>query len=123
MNAAALDFRPDEAFARELDLADSLAGYRSRFEFPKGSGEVPVAYFCGNSLGLQPSAARAAIAQELDDWADLAVDAHFKGATPWYSYHEVFREPCARLVGALPDEVVVMNGLTANLHLMMVSFQ
>jgi len=118
----AADFRPDEAFARELDAADPLAGYRSRFEFPAGSGKAPVVYFCGNSLGLQPSAVRAWIEQELDDWARLAVDAHFDGATPWYSYHAGFREPCARLVGAHPDEVVVMNGLTTNLHLMLVSF-
>jgi kynureninase len=76
----------------------------------------------GNSLGLMPRSARARVAQELEDWASLAVEAHFEGRTPWFSYHEIFRESGAALVGAQPGEVVMMNGLTVNLHLMMASF-
>jgi kynureninase len=115
-------FRPDESFARVLDADDPLAGYRERFCIPQRADGEPAAYFCGNSLGLQPRGVRAALEQELEDWSRLAVDAHFRGRTPWLSYHEVFRDSGARLVGAEPGEVVMMNGLTANLHLMMVSF-
>lgn len=106
-----------EAYARGLDERDPLARFRERFCYPPGT-----VYFCGNSLGLQPVAARAMIEQELDDWANLAVDAHLKGRRPWYSYHELFAASAARLVGATPREVVMMNSLTVNIHLMMVSF-
>ncbi len=115
-------FQPDEAFARRLDAEDPLAGYRDRFLIPRRRDGRPVIYFAGNSLGLQPKAVRPLIDQELKDWADLGVDGHFSGKTPWYSYHEVLREPAAGLVGARPGEVVMMNSLTVNLHLMMVSF-
>ncbi len=115
-------FRDDERFARDLDATDELAGFRDRFLIPEHDDGGPKTYLCGNSLGLQPKAAAACVEQELRDWADLAVDAHFEGTQPWFSYHETFREPMARVVGARPGEVVVMNGLTANLHLMMVSF-
>ena len=115
-------FREDERFAKELDAADELAGFRDRFLIPTGDGGNPKTYLCGNSLGLQPRGVAACVEQELRDWAELAVDAHFDGTTPWFSYHEGFRDPMARVVGAQPDEVVVMNGLTTNLHLMMVSF-
>ena len=115
-------FDSDEAFARAQDQSDPLAGFRERFELPRGDDGAARIYFCGNSLGLQPKSARGLVVQELEDWAKLAVDAHFRGATPWYSYHEVFRETGARLVGAVPGEVVMMNSLTVNLHLMMVSF-
>jgi kynureninase len=115
-------FDPAESYALEQDRRDPLAGFRSRFELPRNERGEPKLYFCGNSLGLQPTAARALVEQELDDWSALAVEAHFKGRTPWYSYHEVFRESGARLVGARPGEVVMMNSLTVNLHLMMVSF-
>ena len=108
--------------ARALDQADPLRHFRERFNIPTQADGSPVHYFCGNSLGLQPRAARMFVEQELEDWATLAVDAHFHGRTPWYSYHEVFREIGARLVGAQPGEVVMMNSLTVNLHLMMVSF-
>ncbi|MHC4948240.1 MAG: kynureninase [Planctomycetota bacterium] len=113
---------PTEAEARRLDETDPLAACRGRFRLPAGPDGAPLIYFCGNSLGLQPAAARALVEQELDDWAQLAVHAHFRGRTPWYSYHEVFREAGARLVGGRPGEVVMMNGLTVNLHLMMASF-
>ncbi len=114
--------KPEESYARELDAADPLAGYRERFLLPQRPDGGPAVYLCGNSLGLQPRQARDRVEQELADWERLAVDAHFKGRTPWYSYHETLREPAARLVGAQPDEVVMMNGLTTNLHLMLVSF-
>lgn len=115
-------FQPDEAFARRLDADDPLRSYRDRFLIPCRPDGQPVVYFAGNSLGLQPKSVRADVDQELAAWADLGVDAHFSGKTPWYSYHEVFRESGARLVGGKPGEVVMMNSLTVNLHLMMVSF-
>ncbi len=108
--------------AKKLDAADPLKGERALFAIPKDESGDDVAYFTGNSLGLMPHSTRAAVQQELDDWASLGVDAHLHGANPWFSYHERFRETGARLVGAKPGEVVMMNGLTANLHLMMASF-
>lgn len=117
-----LDFQPDEAFAHKLDEADPLRAFRGRFHIPLQDSGEPVIYYCGNSLGLMPKAAREVVTQELEDWAKLAVDGHFKGKTPWYTYHEVFREPMAKIVGGLPHEVVMMNTLTVNLHLMMVTF-
>lgn len=110
------------AEAAVLDAADPLAGFRDRFHLPPGPDGSPAAYFCGNSLGLMPRAARGLVEQELQDWGRLAVDAHFRGKTPWYDYHETVREPLGRLVGAHPHEVVAMNSLTVNLHLMMASF-
>jgi kynureninase len=115
-------FQPDEEFARQLDAADPLARFRSQFHIPPGRDGKPAIYFCGHSLGLQPKAVRAFIEQELDDWAALGVDAHFRGRSPWYGYHELFREPAARLVGARSGEVVLMNSLTVNLHLMLTTF-
>ena len=117
-----IDFQPTEAFARSLDEQDVLRGYRDRFHIPTRDDGTDLIYLAGNSLGLQPTATRGLIEEELDDWARLAVDAHFKGRRPWYSYHEMFRDCGARLVGALPGEVVMMNSLTVNLHLMMVTF-
>jgi len=119
---AGLNFQTDEAFALTMDAADPLRTYRDEFLIPMRDDGTPITYFAGNSLGLQPKKARQVVEQELDDWAKLAVDAHFKARTPWYSYHEVFRDAGARLVGARPGEVVMMNSLTINLHLMMVTF-
>lgn len=116
-----MSYQPDEAYARKCDAQDPMREFRARFHIPRRAGGTPVIYLCGNSLGLQPVSVRGWIDQELRDWADLAVDAHFRGAHPWYPYHEALREPGARLVGALPHEVVFMNGLTVNLHLLMVS--
>lgn len=104
-----------------LDAADPLRGFRSRFHVPMHEGHEQ-AYFCGNSLGLQPTGVRAALMQELDDWASLGVEAHFRGKHPWMPYHETVRDSLAAVVGAQPVEVVAMNSLTANLHLLMVSF-
>jgi len=111
----------DEAHAKALDERDPLAQYRERFHIPTKNGKQLV-YLAGNSLGCQPKAVRDLIEQELEDWAELAVNAHFEGRDPWKNYHEQFREPLARLVGAKPSEVVAMNSLTTNLHLLMVSF-
>lgn len=105
-----------------LDAADPLAGFREQFHLPSTPAGQSAIYFCGNSLGLQPRAVGELVAQELRDWAGLAVDGHFDARRPWFSYHELLREPGARLVGALPHEVVFMNGLTVNLHLMMATF-
>ena len=115
-------YRVDEGFARQLDVEDRLSAYRERFVMPRSDRDDPLIYFCGNSLGLMPKAATEAVLDELNDWAALAVDGHFRAKTPWYSYHEALRQPLADLTGALPLEVVAMNGLTVNLHLMMASF-
>jgi kynureninase len=114
--------RLGEQEALALDAADPLARFRERFELPPGRDGRPVVYLAGNSLGLMPRAAREYVARELDDWAGLGVDGHFHAANPWYGYHETLRDPLARLVGALPSEVVAMNSLTVNLHLMMATF-
>jgi kynureninase len=115
-------FSADEDFARQLDVGDPLRGFREKFHVPLGKDGEPVIYFAGNSLGLMPKAARAIVEEELDNWAKLGVDAHHATGTPWYSYHETLREPTARLVGALPGEVICMNSLTVNIHLMMATF-
>jgi kynureninase len=107
--------------AAAMDAADELAGFRDRFFIPPHNGGEGI-YLCGNSLGLQPRTAADAIAQELEDWRDLAVEGHFRGRRPWKDYHERFAGPLAALTGAGEHEVVCMNGLTVNLHLLMVSF-
>jgi kynureninase len=115
-------FQPDEDFARQLDAADPLAKFRDEFLLPRRPDGTPLVYLCGHSLGLQPRHARTLIERELEDWATLGVEAHFRGRQPWYGYHEQFREVGARLVGARPGEVVMMNSLTVNLHLMLTTF-
>lgn len=107
--------------AMALDAADPLRPLRSEFLIPKHKHNEQI-YFCGNSLGLQPRGARAHVLQVLDKWSHEAVEGHFTGQAQWMTYHEQVREPLARVVGAQPSEVVAMNSLTANLHLMMVSF-
>lgn len=114
-------FENSLGFARALDAQDALRGFRDEFIFPLHFGQ-PALYFCGNSLGLQPKSLRAALLAELDHWAVEGVEGHFTGAMPWMHYHKFLQPQTARLVGALPHEVVVMNTLTVNLHLMMVSF-
>lgn len=115
-------FSDDGAFARHLDEQDPLRGFRDRFEIPSREGGAPWIYLNGNSLGLMPKRARELVERELDEWARLAVHAHLEAGVPWVSYHEAFRIPLARLVGARPGEVVAMNSLTVNLHLLMASF-
>lgn len=109
------------AFAQTLDRQDPLRIYRDQFIFPQHNGR-PVLYFCGNSLGLQPKSIRPALLAELDQWSEHGVEGHFRGELPWMYYHKFLTQQSARLVGALPHEAVVMNTLTVNLHLMMVSF-
>jgi kynureninase len=114
-------FESSKDFAIAMDERDSLKEFRERFWFPKTAG-VDCLYLCGHSLGLQPKSAAAYIAQELKDWAELGVEGHFRAKNPWIPYHRLLAEQTAELVGAKPLEVVVMNSLTVNLHLMMVSF-
>ncbi|MGI5163064.1 kynureninase [Spirillospora sp. CA-253888] len=113
-----------EREARRLDEADPLPTLRGEFLVPPapGGSHEEAAYFAGNSLGLQPRATAARLTEELQDWATYAVEGHTQARRPWVDYHELLREPAARLVGALPHEVVAMNTLTVNLHLMMASF-
>lgn len=107
--------------ASALDAADPLRHFRDEFHLPLHDG-APLAYFVGNSLGLQPKGARAHVDEVLDKWAREAVEGHFTGSAQWMPYHELVRDPLARVVGAQPSEVVAMNSLTANLHFMLVSF-
>lgn len=108
--------------ASSLNSVNSIQNFRSRFHIPKTPDGNDVIYLTGNSLGLQPKAARKYIDEELEDWARLGVEGHLLARHPWLPYHEFVTEPMARVVGALPSETIVMNSLTANLHLMMVSF-
>ncbi len=117
-----MTFSADEHFASQLDSEDALRVFRDKFYLPLGKDGNPLIYFAGNSLGLMPKTARAIVEEELDNWAKLGVDAHHATGTPWYTYHEALREPTARLVGAKPLEVICMNSLTVNLHLMMATF-
>jgi kynureninase len=110
------------ARARALDAADALAPLRARFTLPQGADGVARTYLCGHSLGLQPLGARALIGEELEDWARLAVEGHEHARRPWVPYHENLAPGLAALAGAGRDEVVAMNSLTVNLHLMLASF-
>ncbi len=109
------------SYAQQQDANDSLRAYRERFFVPTFH-QNPVRYFTGNSLGLQPKTVGSYIQQELDDWAKWGVEGHFHGKRPWFSYHENLTDKIAKVVGALPEEVVVTHSLTTNLHLLMVSF-
>jgi len=115
------DYQATSAWAAAADDADPLHAFRDQFLIPPHEGRDSN-YFCGNSLGLQPRPVREAIAAELDYWGELGVEGHFKGRLPWMDYHEFVRDDLAEVVGALPSEVVAMNTLGVNLHLMMVSF-
>lgn len=117
-----MDFQTSEEFARRLDSEDPLRSFRNRFEIPQTSSDDDCIYFCGDSLGLQPKTVRKMMDRQLSDWASLGVEGHFAAESPWYSYHEEFQASLARLVGAQETEVVAMNTLTVNLHLMLVSF-
>lgn len=116
------EFERSAEFAAKMDAADGLAGFRPKFLIPKTSSGEDCLYFTGNSLGLQPVTARKYIEEELDDWARLGVEGHLHARHPWLPYHEFVTEPLARVVGARAGEVVAMNSLTVNLHLLMVSF-
>lgn len=117
-----MTFSADEQFALQLDSEDPLRDFRGKFYLPLGEDGKPLIYFAGNSLGLMPKTGRSIVEEELENWAKFGVDAHHAAGTPWYTYHEALREPAARLVGAKPLEVICMNSLTVNLHLMMATF-
>ena len=116
------NFKTGLDFALELDRNDKLSHFRNQFHIPKHNDGNDSIYLCGNSLGLQPRVTQSYINQELKDWAELGVEGHIHGKNPWLSYHELLTDNMASIVGAKPIEVVVMNTLTTNLHLMMVSF-
>ena len=117
-----MHFKNSLDFAKQLDADDELAKYRSQFHIPKDVDGKEWLYFTGNSLGLQPKSTKKYIQQELEDWANLGVEGHFEAKNPWLNYHEYLTEKMAKIVGAKSQEVVVMNSLTVNLHLLMVSF-
>ena len=116
-----MNFRNTLEFAREMDAQDPLAAFRNRFYMPQKDGKDCI-YLCGNSLGLQPKSVREKIEQELIDWQNLGVEGHFHGKNPWFSYHHFLSKETANLVGAKESEVVVMNSLSVNLNLLMLSF-
>lgn len=115
-------FQNSLEYAKMQDAEDALASFRNKFHIPKNASGEELIYFCGNSLGLQPKITSEYIKEELTDWANLGVEGHVEGKHPWLPYHEFLTESMAKIVGAKPSEVVVMNTLTTNLHLMMVSF-
>lgn len=116
-----MNFENTREFAQQLDAQDELRKYRDEFLFPQVNGKQ-VIYFTGNSLGLQPKRSKAYVDEIMTDWANLAVEGHFYSNKPWWDYQERFAAPLSGLVGANPNEVTVMNTLTVNLHLLMVSF-
>jgi kynureninase len=115
-------FTSEKSFALEMDSSDPLKHYRDKFCIPKNKNGEDVIYLAGNSLGLQPKSVRGYVEQELLDWEKLALAGHTEAKNPWLPYHEFLTEQTARLVGAKPEEVVNMNSLTTNLHLLFVSF-
>ncbi len=115
-------FQANLESAISMDEADELRAFRHQYHFPIQSNGEPYIYFCGNSLGLQPKSTAEHVLQELQDWQNLAVEGHFHAKNPWMPYHELLTNAMAYVVGAHSNEVVVMNTLTANLHLMLVSF-
>lgn len=116
-----MTFQNSREFAQKLDQEDVLYHYRNEFIFPQHNGKN-VIYFTGNSLGLQPRRTKKYVDEVMNDWGNLAVEGHFYAEKPWWDYHERFANPLSKIVGAKPSEVTVMNTLTVNLHLMMVSF-
>lgn len=116
------DYQSGEDFTTAMDARDPVAHFRSRFLIPKARTGEDCIYLCGHSLGLQPKKVSSYLEQELADWARLGVEGHFHAQRPWMPYHRLLTEQTATLVGAQPIEVVVMNSLTVNLHLMMASF-
>lgn len=116
-----MTFQNTREFAQQLDAQDELKHYRNEFLFPQHKGKN-VIYFTGNSLGLQPKRTKKYVEDVMNDWSNMAVEGHFYAEKPWWDYHERFANPLSKLVGAKPSEVTVMNTLTVNLHLLMVSF-
>lgn len=116
-----MNYQYSAAFAREMDEMDALSHFRDRFLFPKVNGQDAI-YFCGNSLGLQPKAVKDYVAKELTNWAEMGVDGHFHGEDAWMFVKQKSKPALAEIVGAHEHEVVAMNNLSVNLHLLMVSF-
>ena len=116
-----MQFENSREFAKKLDQQDPLKSYRDRFLFPKVNNKQ-VIYFTGNSLGLQPRNTKKYVDEVMKDWAELAVEGHFYADKPWWDYHERMAKPLSKIVGAKPSEITVMNTLTVNLHLLMISF-
>ena len=116
-----MTFQNTLEFAQQLDQQDEISHYRNEFIFPQHDGKS-VIYFTGNSLGLQPKSAKSFVDDVMTDWAQMAVEGHFYSDKPWWDYHERFAQPLGKIMGAKPSEVTVMNTLTVNLHLLMVSF-
>ncbi|HVX28196.1 MAG TPA: kynureninase [Parafilimonas sp.] len=114
-------FENTQSFALQLDEKDELKKFREKFFIPQHNGEDAV-YFLGNSLGLQPKKLKDYLQQQLNDWAQFGVEGYWNAKHPWINYHDEFKQPLSKIVGCLPDEVVVMNQLTVNLHLLMASF-
>ena len=117
-----MQFSTDAELARQLDADDPLSQFRCKFYIPQTSKGQNKIYLCGNSLGLQPIAVSQAIQETLVSWQNRGVDGHVEGEFPWLPYHSFLAQDLAAMVGATPAEVVVMNSLTTNLHLMLVSF-
>ncbi len=120
-NKKLIQYKNELGFARKLDRADKLKSFRPKFSLPKVNGKTAI-YFTGNSLGLQPKSVKEYVAAELHDWATLGVEGHVHAKRPWLYYHKFAKKALAKIVGALPSEVIAMNQLTVNLHLMMISF-
>src|SRR5690606_15436265 len=116
-----MQFQNTRDFAKQLDKQDPLLTYKNEFHFPQVNGKN-VIYFTGNSLGLQPKSTQKYVDEVMKDWKNLGVEGHFNASKPWIDYHERLIEPLAKVVGAKPEEVTVMNTLTVNLHLLLVSF-
>ncbi len=116
-----LAFANSADFAKTADKNDALGGYRQKFFVPQHNNE-DIVYFTGNSLGLQPKSTKTYLEEELNDWAKFGVEGHFLAKRPWFAYHEFLTNKMAKIVGALPEETIMMNQLTVNLHLMMVAF-
>ncbi|MBS1537766.1 MAG: kynureninase [Bacteroidetes bacterium] len=116
-----ISYQSSSEFAQAMDALDPLAPMRNQFYFPRINGKEAL-YFCGNSLGLQPKSTEAALLQELEDWKNWGVEGHFHAKNPWFPYHKILTASLARIVGGNDSEVVCMNTLTVNLHLLMVSF-
>src|SRR5690349_14816359 len=114
-------WKNDQMFAQQMDKQDEVKNFRDQFIIPKKEGKELI-YFLGNSLGLQPMKTGEKISEVLNQWATYGVEGFFEGEKPWQFYHDELTQPLAKIVGALPQEIVVMNALTLNLHLMMVSF-
>ena len=120
--STSMNYKNTAEFANKLDKEDQLSSYKNEFHIPKDENGNELIYLCGNSLGLQPKRTKAYLNQELIDWAKLGVEGHEHAKNPWMPYHEFLAESYSKIVGAKKSEVVAMNSLTVNLHLMMVSF-